>query len=355
MNTTQEKTTQLSEEELIRLVSRELPRLILQNPEIRYELIGVMAEVFAKKDELTAVLNELKQMRQEFNQRWLEQGQEFDRRWLEYAQEIKALREEFNAKFETGQNELKLLRQDSEQHWLDFGNELKQLRQDFEQHRLEYAQEIKALREEFNAKFETGQNELKLLRQDSEQRWLDFGNELKQLRQDFEQHRMEYLQEIKALREDFKALRADFTQLRTDVNKALKRFGDTVQGLGARWGLMSEVAFRSGLAAILTDELGFQVEKFHSYDNSGTVFGHPDQVELDVVIRNGLMIAIEIKSSISRGDLATLQRKIAFYEQTTGARVDRKFVISPFVEPGAAELAERLGMEIYTHSSEVEM
>jgi len=301
MNTTQEKTTQLSEEELIRLVSRELPRLILQNPEIRYELIGVMAEVFAKKDELTAVLNELKQMRQEFNQRWLEQGQEFDRRWLEYAQEIKALREEFNAKFETGQNELKLLRQDSEQ------------------------------------------------------RWLDFGNELKQLRQDFEQHRMEYLQEIKALREDFKALRADFTQLRTDVNKALKRFGDTVQGLGARWGLMSEVAFRSGLAAILTDELGFQVEKFHSYDNSGTVFGHPDQVELDVVIRNGLMIAIEIKSSISRGDLATLQRKIAFYEQTTGARVDRKFVISPFVEPGAAELAERLGMEIYTHSSEVEM
>jgi len=245
MNTTNEKGPPFTEAEIIQLISRELPRLILQNPEIRYEVIGVMAEVFAKKDELTAVLNELKQ-----------------------------------------------------------------------------------------------------LHEDSEQRWLDFRNELKQLRQDFEQHRLEYLQEIKALREDFKALR-------TDVNKELKPFGDTVQGLGARWGLMSEAAFRSGLAAILTDELGFQVEKFHSYDNSGTVFGHPDQVELDVVIRNGLVIAIEIKSSISRGDLATLQRKIAFYEQTTGARVDRKFVISPFVEPGAAELAERLGMEIYTHSSEV--
>ena len=39
----------LTEKEIRELIANEFPRLISQNPEIRYELIGVMSETFAKK------------------------------------------------------------------------------------------------------------------------------------------------------------------------------------------------------------------------------------------------------------------------------------------------------------------
>ena len=62
---TDERNISLTEEEIRELIANEFPRLITQNPEIRYELIGVMSETFAKKEDITTILNELKQMREE--------------------------------------------------------------------------------------------------------------------------------------------------------------------------------------------------------------------------------------------------------------------------------------------------
>ena len=36
------------------------------------------------------------------------------------------------------------------------------------------------------------------------------------------------------------------------------------------------------------------------YDDEGEVFGRPDQIELDLLIKNGLLIIGEIQSSISK-------------------------------------------------------
>ena len=269
-----ERNLSLTEEEIRELIANEFPRLITQNPEIRYELIGVMSETFAKKEDITAILNELRQMREESEQQR-----------LEFRQEMQVLREESNQ-----------LREESEQRWAEF------------------RQEMEALRAESNR-----------LREESEQRWVEFR------------------QEIKALREESSASRAY-------TDNAIRRFDHTVQGLGARWGLQSEETFRNGLAAILTDELGFRVEQ---YDDSGSVFGHPEQIEMDVIIRNASVIAIEIKSSVSRSDLSLFQRKVAFFEQTENVTVNRKFFISPFVDPNAVGLAARMGIELYTHSLDI--
>ena len=279
MNTdmTNERNISLTEEEIRELIANEFPRLITQNPEIRYELIGVMSETFAKKEDIAAILNELRQMREESEQQR-----------VEFRQEMKALREE------------------SEQRW---GN---------------FRQEMEALREESER-----------LREESEQRWVEFREEMQVLREESNQ-----------LREESRASRAY-------LDDELKRFHHTVQGLGARWGLQSEEAFRNGLAAILTDELGFRVERYEAYDDSGSVFGQPEQVEMDVIIRNSSVIAIEIKSSVSRGDLALFQRKVAFFEQTENVTVNRRFFISPFVDPNAVALAEGMGIELYTHSLDI--
>ena len=274
---TNEKNMSLTEEEIRQLIANEFPRLITQNPEIRYELIGVMSETFAKKEDITAILNELKQMREES-----------ERQRVEFREEMQVLREESNR-----------LREESEQRWTEF------------------------------------RQEMGVLREESEQRWVEFREEMQVLREESNQ-----------LREESRASRAY-------TDDGLRRFHHTVQGLGARWGLMSEEAFRSGLAAILTDELGFRVERYEGYDDSGSVFGQPEQVEMDVIIRNGLVIAVEIKSSVSRGDLSLFQRKIAFFEQTENVTVNRRFFISPFVDPNAVELAEGMGIELYTHSLDI--
>ncbi len=292
---TNERNISLTEEEIRELIANELPRLITQNPEIRYELIGVMSETFAKKEDIAAILNELKQMREES-----------ERQRVEFRQEMQVLREESNR-----------LREESEQRWGEF------------------RQEMQVLREESNR-----------LREESEQRWGEFRQEMQVLREESEQRWGEFRQEIKALREESSASRAY-------TNDAIRRFNHTVQGLGARWGLQSEEAFRNGLAAILTDELGFRVERYEGYDDSGSVFGHPEQIEMDVILRNASVIAIEIKSSVSRSDLSLFQRKVAFFEQTENVAVNRKFFISPFVDPNAVGLAARMAIELYTHSLDI--
>jgi hypothetical protein len=135
-------------------------------------------------------------------------------------------------------------------------------------------------------------------------------------------------------------------------SQEIRRLGATIGAIGARWGLHSEAAFRDGMAALL-QEAGWQVDRFLAMDPEGYVFGRPDQVEIDAVIRNGKAILIEIRSSVSRGDVAAFQRKAEFYTRRTGLPVARRILISPMVDPRARDLARQMGMEIYTYPEDV--
>jgi len=124
-------------------------------------------------------------------------------------------------------------------------------------------------------------------------------------------------------------------------------FHSQIGGLGARWGMQTEEAFRQGMRVIL-QEVGFTTERFLDYDTAGEVFGHPDQVELDIVIRNGKVMVIEIKSALDQGNTYLFDRKVAFYTRKTGRPVDRKLIVTPYAENRAKEVALRLGVEICT-------
>ncbi len=45
-------------------------------------------------------------------------------------------------------------------------------------------------------------------------------------------------------------------------------------------------------------------------------------------------------------------KKARFYEKLHNRKADRLIVIPTMVEPKAAEVAERLGIEIFTHSAD---
>lgn len=91
----------------------------------------------------------------------------------------------------------------------------------------------------------------------------------------------------------------------------------------------------------------------NDYDPDGLVFGRPDQVEIDVIIRNGLVIACEIKSSLSKSDMYTFSRKVEFYQQKFNRQVTRQIVISPMVDSKALPVAENLGIEVYGYAGDV--
>ncbi|NJO17790.1 MAG: hypothetical protein HC877_19285 [Thioploca sp.] len=58
-----------------------------------------------------------------------------------------------------------------------------------------------------------------------------------------------------------------------------------------------------------------EVIHVNEFDDSSEVFGRPDQIELDLIIRNGNLLIAEIKSSMSRGDMYLFERKAHFYEK----------------------------------------
>jgi len=290
------ETKNLTEEEVIAIVTRELPRLITEYPEIHDKFIDVMSDVFAQKSDQAVLLSELKILRQDFNV------------------DMKALREDFQTSREEFQVEMKNLRE-------------------------EFQAEMRALREESDRRFEKHSQEIKALREESDRRFEEHSREIKALREDFQS-------EIKALREELQVLRED-------MQSGLKALDNKVVGLGARWGIMSEETFRSGLKGILTDELGLKVEHYQGYDEEGYVFGHPDQVELDLVVKDGLLIIIEIRSSMSKSDVYTFQRKIDFYEKAHDVEVNRKIILSPFIDYRAVPAVHSLGIEMYSSASEV--
>ncbi|WP_366929670.1 DUF3782 domain-containing protein [uncultured Thiodictyon sp.] len=127
-----------------------------------------------------------------------------------------------------------------------------------------------------------------------------------------------------------------------------------IGALGSRWGLQSEKAFRDALAGILEQSFGVEVINVNEYDDEGVVFGRPDQVELDVIIKNGLLIICELKSSIDKAGMYSFERKARFYEQRHQRQASRLIVISPMIDARARPVAERLGIETYGDSIDVE-
>ena len=140
-----------------------------------------------------------------------------------------------------------------------------------------------------------------------------------------------------------------------EVGEQKSRLDRKIGALGAPWGIGSERAFRQALAAVLTESFGVEVLNINEYDDTGEVFGRPDQIELDIIVRNGTLIIFELKSSTDRSQLYIFSRKIAFYEKRHQRTADRKILVSPFIHPRAQELAQELGIETYGDSTDVEL
>ncbi len=69
-------------------------------------------------------------------------------------------------------------------------------------------------------------------------------------------------------------------------------------------------------------------------------------IELDLIIKNGLLLICEIKSLMS---------KVEFYQKRHNKKAHRLLVISPMIEKKALELAKELGIQVYSYVEDIEL
>jgi len=182
--------------------------------------------------------------------------------------------------------------------------------------------ELRRLREEHNRKWEKNQQELRQLREEHNRKWEEN--------------------------------QATINAMLKEIQMLSRKHDSTIGALGARWGLHTEQSFRNALRGILEDTFGVEVINVNEYDDEGEVFGRPDQVEVDVIIKDGTLILCEIKSSMSKADMYIFERKVRFYEKRHNRKAERALVISPMVDEGAREVAAKLGIEVYSYAEEAD-
>ncbi|MEO0254117.1 MAG: DUF3782 domain-containing protein [candidate division WOR-3 bacterium] len=153
-------------------------------------------------------------------------------------------------------------------------------------------------------------------------------------------------EELKSLKEELIVQREELKSLRKEMVDGFKILRDAITALGARWGIFAEEAFRESMEDILK-ELGFyDVKKWEDYDKEGMVFGYPSTIEVDLVIKDDKHYLIEIKSSVSDGDVLKFKRIGEFYEKKTGVKPEL-FIVSPYIREEAKEKCKVFGIKFY--------
>jgi hypothetical protein len=195
-------------------------------------------------------------------------------------------------------------------------------------------QAIEELRKDMKEGFERQEKENQRIWQNIERVWQSIEKLEKTIKEGFERQEKENQRIWQAIEEDRKANQKHF-----------KRLDMKLTALGARWGLMAEGTFRAGLKTIIED-LGYVVENVVFFDDEGYVFLEPSQIEIDIIIKDGRKTAVEIKSSVSEGDVITFERKVRLYEKKSNIKIDKKIILTPFANSKAIEIAKSLGIEI---------
>jgi hypothetical protein len=221
--------------------------------------------------------------------------------------------------------------------------------------------ENRQLREEQTRKWEENQHKWEENQhkwEENQRQWLELKRESEERHKENQRQWLELKRESdKRWEEDQRKWEANqqvINQMLESIRKLDKKYDQTLGALGTRWGLHSEDTFRNAISGILQEfPSGVEVIHVNEFDDSGEVFGRPDQVELDLIIRNGQLLIAEIKSSMSRGDMYLFERKARFYEKRHQRTAQRLIVISPMVEEKARTIATKLGITIYSYTDEV--
>lgn len=166
---------------------------------------------------------------------------------------------------------------------------------------------------------------------------------LKLLEEDAEfRHAVMGLLGMRELLERFARLEERFNELLEEIRE-LRRI---IMVVSHRFGVLTESAFREAMKYVVEEVLGAgAVRRVTMYDEEGLVYGHKSEVEVDLVVRDREHILVEVKSRVSRGDVAELYRVGLLYEKLYGVK-PRLVLVGGFIDTDAWETAGALGVAL---------
>lgn len=220
---------------------------------------------------------------------------------------------------------------------------------------LQLAQKYFAGRSETDNRFDRILEELRQSREEQTRLWAEQAQRWEEQAQRWAEQAQRWAEQAQRWEEQDRRWEENQREIRELMRRhaALDRkFDSTIGALGARWGLYSEQSFRDALRGILTGFFNLEVINVNEFDETGEVFGRPEQIELDVIIKNGLLLICEIKSSMSKADMYLFERKARWYERRHERRADQLIVISPMVDVPARKVAERFGIVVYSFAED---
>ncbi len=131
-------------------------------------------------------------------------------------------------------------------------------------------------------------------------------------------------------------------------------FASTVGALEARWGMGPEKSFHNASIRIFKRNTDLKVMHVVEPDEDGIVFGRPEQIELDIVLKNGKFLIMEIKSSLSRADVILFAKKAEFYQERLNKKATALVMISPMIDENAQDYINHFGIIAYSFATEVD-
>jgi hypothetical protein len=214
----------------------------------------------------------------------------------------------------------------------------------------------KADKKETESRFDRILEELKQDREEQSRQWQEQNKKWKENQEEIRKLREEQNKKWEEQNNKWELQNKKWEENQEEIRKLLKKnqkHDTTLGALGARWGVRAESSFRNALKGILEGNFDVQVLNINEYDDQGEVFGRPDQVELDIIIIDGILIICEIKSSISKGDMYLFHKKAQFYEKRHNRTAKHLIAISPMVDEKARKVAGELGIKVYSYADEI--
>jgi hypothetical protein len=278
----------MAETEFIEQLRRDLPTLLREHPEVRYELWGMMLEAFPSREEFRALLDEMRSMREDTNRRFEE------------------LRQDMNSRFEAVDRRFEAI-----------DRRFEELRQD-----------MNSRFEAVDRRFEAVDRRFEELRQDMNSRFEAVDRRFEAVDRRFEAVDRRFEAVIEELRNHSRQLR--------DVNIHLSALGGRV-GYGLEDMVKAVVEEFAGHTFPAAERLVLQ-------DETGAVFGVAGaEVEFDLYAHNGEAYLVEVKSHLKPSDVLSFHQKAQFAREKLGREVI-PLVLALSMDAKAEESMRRLGI-----------
>ena len=185
--------------------------------------------------------------------------------------------------------------------------------------------------------------------EERQQRLEEWFKQLAERQQRLEERQQRLEERFAQLEERFLELEKRVAKLEERMLRIEEEMRETrrvVITIAHRFGVISEEAFRQAMKYVVEDVLGVaKVERWVYKDEEGFVYGYPSIVEVDVAVKDREHILIEIKSRVSKADVAELHRIGKLYERVEKVK-PRLVIVGGFVDPDTQSLAKRLGVEV---------